>query len=272
MADAPALTALLPAHGPLPASSDESALVDAYLRDAPVRADGLTVRANMVVSLDGAVAGDSGLSGEISSDADKRVFSVLRSLACAVVVGAGTARAERYTRLSAKPRHAAQRAARGQEPVPDLVLITRSGRVEVDRLLEAGSSPVVVHTLCEDEAVLAPIREAFGPDSVVVHAREIAPEAVLADLRRRGRREILCEGGPELLGTWVAAGAVDELCLTTSTLLAGASGSDADDGAGAEAPAGLLGSARLPQPVGVTPTSLIAGDGALIGRWRIVRD
>ena len=32
---------------------------------------------------------------------------------------------------------------------------------------------------------------------------------------------MLCEGGPALLGTWIQAGVIDELCLTVSPLITG---------------------------------------------------
>jgi riboflavin biosynthesis pyrimidine reductase len=58
------------------------------------RPGGPWLRANMVSSVDGAAAGDSGKSGSLNNAADKRVFDHLRSVADVIVVGAGTARAE----------------------------------------------------------------------------------------------------------------------------------------------------------------------------------
>jgi riboflavin biosynthesis pyrimidine reductase len=46
--------------------------------------------------------------------------------------------------------------------------------------------------------------------------------AGLAELRRRGLDQLLCEGGPHLFGALTAADLVDELCLTVAPLLAGA--------------------------------------------------
>ena len=60
------------------------------------RRGGPWLRANMVSSVDGAAAGDSGKSGSLNNAADKRVFDHLRSVADVIVVGAGTARAEGY--------------------------------------------------------------------------------------------------------------------------------------------------------------------------------
>ena len=49
-----------------------------------------------------------------------------------------------------------------------------------------------------------------------------------ADLRARGIRALLCEGGPTLNRALLAAGVVDELFLTLAPLLAGNSDGAAD--------------------------------------------
>lgn len=54
------------------------------------------LRVNMVSSLDGAATGADGLSGSINNEADREIFHQLRAGADAIVVGAGTARAEGY--------------------------------------------------------------------------------------------------------------------------------------------------------------------------------
>lgn len=54
------------------------------------------LRVNMVSTVDGSATGTSGRSGSINNAADKRVFEHLRSWCDVIVVGAGTARAERY--------------------------------------------------------------------------------------------------------------------------------------------------------------------------------
>ncbi|MCQ9366970.1 dihydrofolate reductase family protein [Brevibacterium sp. 91QC2O2] len=217
---------------------------------------GLRVQANMVATVDGRISGADGLSGTISTPADKRVFSVLRALASAVVVGAGTVRAERYTRLSAKPAFAAARAGRGQEPCPTLVIVSDSGRVDIDRLDSAGTSPVIVHTgPTATTGILRDLRAAFGDDHVISHTCPVEPAQVLADLRERGLTRVLTEGGPGLLGQWVAQRAVDELCLTVSPLLLGAPAQS------------ILGDTRLPRAVPTVPRSLIGDAAGLICRF-----
>ena len=54
------------------------------------------LRVNMVSTVDGSATGESGVTGTINNAADKRVFHALRRFADVIVVGAGTARTERY--------------------------------------------------------------------------------------------------------------------------------------------------------------------------------
>ena len=55
----------------------------------------------------------------------------------------------------------------------------------------------------------------------VVRLAECTPAAALADLRARGIRALLSEGGPTLFRGFLAAGLVDELFLTLSPLITG---------------------------------------------------
>ena len=78
----------------LPELVDPVDPVDVY-GDLPEARGRPAVRLNMIASVDGATT-VGGVSGGLGGPADKRVFSVLRALADAVLVAAGTARAEAY--------------------------------------------------------------------------------------------------------------------------------------------------------------------------------
>lgn len=72
------------------------------------------------------------------------------------------------------------------------------------------------------------IRVAAGraPDpELVVVSRSGGPDvdlaALLDDLAAHGLRQVLCEGGPHLLGGLLAIDAVDELCLTVAPMIVG---------------------------------------------------
>jgi len=218
---------------PHPRTLTDDDLFDLYDRDDP------HLRAGFVTSVDGAIAVD-GTSAGLGSPADKAVFRALRACADAVVVGAGTAREEDYGPVRYGESAAAWRAAHGRAVQPPVVLVTRSGRVH-ERLL---GGPVIV---------AAPEGVEVAHDDVI---RTVEPRALVAALHARGLTRLLCEGGPSLLTDLLAAGAVDELCLTTAPTAVG-------DGPH------LLG--EVPQ-TGLELVSLVHDDpGVLLARWAVVR-
>lgn len=193
-------------------SDEDLAAAHAYPEAGP------WVRANMVSTADGA-ASREGRSGGISGAADKRLFAVLRGLADAVLVGAGTARTEGYGPARAKPAYADLRRRLGQAPAPVLALV--SARLDLDPaaplFAEAEQRPVVLTV----EEAPADRRAALAAVADVVDAGEVRVDAGRAvdALAERGLPRVLCEGGPTLLAAVVGAGRLDELCLTLSPLL-----------------------------------------------------
>lgn len=161
------------------------------------------LRANMVSTIDGAATGESGRSGSINNEVDKRVFDTLRSLADAILVGAGTAETEGY-RPAERP----------------LVLISRSGRVPA-RLRDAEPGRVLLAT-CQAATGLDRAREQLGADQVLVMGGH---RVDLAELKRRlvdrGWRHLLCEGGPHVLRDLLDQGVLDELDATVVPRLVG---------------------------------------------------
>ncbi|MGH8881451.1 MAG: dihydrofolate reductase family protein, partial [Stackebrandtia sp.] len=59
-------------------------------------------------------------------------------------------------------------------------------------------------------------------DVVAVGTGDVDFAEAVDQLRQRGLRQILCEGGPHIFGEITAFDLVDELCLTVSPHLAGA--------------------------------------------------
>ncbi len=215
---------------PLPQLSelDDEALRAHY---APLRAPWF--RLNFVATVDGAAQGPDGLSVSINNAADKRVFHLLRDLADVVIVGAGTARAEGY-RPNPKP----------------MVVVSRSGAVPPTL---RGSSALMMAT-CDDAPHLRETRSLLGDDNVLVLG-ESSPD--LPRLREqlvvRGFRDLLCEGGPHLARDLLAAGVVDELCLTTVPRLIAAQHLRVTGGP--------------PIDLGLRLHALLEDDGTLLERW-----
>lgn len=232
------------------------------------------VRANMVATVDGAAVGPDGLTGSINDAADLRVFVVLRSLADVVLVGAGTARAEGYSLPRVRPALRARRAAAGQPPAPGLAVVTRSGEMPLGTDLFAaagtagtadgapdGRSTLVLTCAAAGRERLARLRDLAGADGVVVVGEDdVDVPRALDALAERGLRQVLCEGGPSLLGQVAAAGRLDELCLTTTPGLLGGDAPRALTGPLARVPLTLRHALLAPE-----------GGGTLLQRWVVRR-
>lgn len=194
------------------------------------------LRVGMVSSVDGAATGESGKSGSINNEADKVVFDLLRSLADAVVVGAGTLREEGYRPLGDKP----------------LVAVSRRGSVPL-RLRDAPAGSVLMAT-CAAAEHLAEARSILGDDQVIVAGDDSVDLAgVLGSLHDRGLTHLLCEGGPHLLADLLRADLVDELDATVVPRLVAGGGPRIVDGPSVDVPLTL----RL----------LLEDGGTLLGRW-----
>ena len=194
-------------------------LAEAYAYPESVDRGRPWLRANMVASLDGASRLD-GLSDGLSSEADKRIFGVLRALADVVLVGAETVRAEGYRPARARADFAAAREANGQATVPAIAVVT--GRLDLDLTSPLFTEPlvptlVVTAASAPADALKAAERVA---DVVVAGDERVDPAAMVAALTERGWTRLLTEGGPGLLGQLTAAGVLDELCLSLAPLLA----------------------------------------------------
>lgn len=195
------------------------------------------LRVNMVTTVDGAAAGESGRSGSINNAVDRRVFHQLRALADAIVVGAGTARAEGY-RAADRP----------------IVLVSRRADVP-DRLRGAPAGSVLVAT-CAAAEHLDEARDVLGPGQVLVlgsHRVDLPRlKKVLAD---RGWTRLLSEGGPHLLRDLLASGAADELCATVVPRLVAGDHPRITQGPPVDVPLRLH--------------TLLEEQGTLLGRWLV---
>jgi len=200
-------------------SGEEKGLDDARLL-AEAAAPGGTepfVRFNMVSSVDGAAVLD-GASGGLSTAADRRLFAILRAVADAIVVGAGTVAVEGYGGELLSPELRAWRRARGLAERPVTVVLSASASLPPTApVLTDARGPFLV--LVSDGADATRVA-ALGRVAEVLGAGGATPAEVTAALAARGLRHLHHEGGPRVLGDYLAAGAVDSLCLSYSPLAA----------------------------------------------------
>jgi riboflavin-specific deaminase-like protein len=207
---------------------------------------------NMVSSLDGKATIDWRTKG-LSTQLDREVFHRLRTQADAVMIGAGTVRAERYGRMAKSDE---LRDAREQEGLArDPLAVVVSARLDLPSDLPLLNEP-------EQRVVIATGSDASlpGAGEQVVYERTGADLPLLmARLRQEhGIRSVVCEGGPTLNSYLLAAGLVDELWLTLNPKLAG--------GAAALT---IVAGRELVEPVDLEPISIAEGGGDLFTRWRV---
>jgi riboflavin biosynthesis pyrimidine reductase len=181
------------------------------------------LRANMVASLDGAATVD-GHSGGLSNEGDQQVFALLRAHADVILVGAGTARAERYAPM--RPESEGLRWAwlrDGRPPSPPIAVVTRALDLDLGSALLADAPPHARTIVITTASALPGRRAAAARTAEVIVAGEASVDLMAAvdSLAERGYQRISCEGGPHMLAQLAEAGLLDELCLTVSPLLAG---------------------------------------------------
>jgi riboflavin biosynthesis pyrimidine reductase len=169
---------------------------------------------NMVASVDGASTGPDTRSGSLSSEADRRLFHALRSVADVVLAGAGTVRAENYG------------APRGDGRRPRLAVVSASLALDpAARFFREPDEPSIVLTT-EDALAGGNAAEQLTAvaDVRAVGEHSLDWPAALRLLRREYDAMILLvEGGPSLNTQLVAEDLVDEFRLTVAPLLVGGS-------------------------------------------------
>lgn len=174
------------------------------------------VAVNFATTADGR-ATIGGVSGPIGSSADTEMLSRLRTRFDAVMIGAGTMRAERYGRIAADPETQARRERDGLPGDPLVVVV--SGRLDLpwDAPLFTEGGRVLILTASEAEPP-----ETETPIEVIRHEGAVNVAEALRQLRQdHAVRALLCEGGPHLHYQLQEEGLVDDLFLTLAPKLAG---------------------------------------------------
>jgi riboflavin biosynthesis pyrimidine reductase len=229
---------------------------------------------NFVSTLDGVVElnapgalGGGPISGY--NRHDHLVMGILRAVADAVIVGAGTLRSapgHRWTAQHIAPDYAASfaalRASR-EQAAPLQVIVTARGELDLTQpVFRSADLPVLVVTT---PAGAARLRQGHLPAHIAV-AEATGDRVGAADVLRavaaaRPCRIILLEGGPRLMGDFFAERRLDELFLTLAPQVAGR-----DDRAAR--PGLVAGRALAPgQPTWGTLLSVKRGDSFLFLRY-----
>lgn len=145
--------------------------------------------------LDGAAA-FGGRVRPLSDAVDHQLLRALRTYADVVLVGAGTIRAERYGPAVLTEEQSRYRLERwGQGAPPPIAVVTRSGNIPLDTPLFTGDvRPLVITSQRTANERGSALEEAA--DIVVAGEGTVEMPTLIAALRDRGLRRILCEEVP----------------------------------------------------------------------------
>lgn len=246
MSEWPEIEELMPAKRAIGSAAELEAVYE--LPAAP------HLRLDFVASLDGAVE-VAGRSRPLGGPADRAAFMAMRAVSDAIMVGAGTARAENYGPTALPVQVEQRRKQRGQDNPQPLVVVTGTGNLDPAARLFSGDNDVIILTT-EAAAAVAP-SFSHRTELLVCGAEEIDVASAMDALYGRGLLRILCEGGPTLARSLMLAGVVDELCLTISPLFVGSEQRRlSGDGPPAYA-------ARFEL------NGVLHGDGMLLGRYQV---
>jgi diaminohydroxyphosphoribosylaminopyrimidine deaminase / 5-amino-6-(5-phosphoribosylamino)uracil reductase len=172
--------------------------------------DDLVVVGQFGQSIDARIATPTGHSHYINGTAGLAHLHRLRALVDAVVVGIGTAVAD-DPQLTV--RHVVG-------PSPARVVIDPSGRLPTTaRLLAEDGIKRIVITRAETQTRLPAGVEHLALPSP---CGQLAPEAILAALAKRGFHHILIEGGADTVSRFLAAGCLDRLHVVIAPIILGA--------------------------------------------------
>jgi 5-amino-6-(5-phosphoribosylamino)uracil reductase len=166
------------------------------------------------MSLDGYIDDASDRRLILSGPADLDRVDALRASCDAILVGAGTIRADDPRLLVRSARRRADRVAAGRPEHPTKVTLTTTGDLDPSAaFFTAGPGPKLVYVPSATIASRVP-----AAATAVVAA---GLDALLADLARRGVGRLLVEGGTAVHTTFLSSGRVDELSLAIAPILVG---------------------------------------------------
>lgn len=211
------------------------------------------VTLKLASSFDGRIATASGHSQWITGPEARQRVHEFRARHDAVMVGAGTARADNP-----------MLTVRGLDVPRQPVRVVVSRRLDVPLMSElARTASEVPVWMCHGPDADKSLREAWqglGAELVEcrLHGRQLEVGSVLQALGERGLTRVFCEGGGALAASLLSAGLVDELIGFTAGVVIGAEGLPG---------VGAMGLARLEEAPRFRLVEAAAVGGDIMHRW-----
>jgi 5-amino-6-(5-phosphoribosylamino)uracil reductase len=171
----------------------------------------------LAMSADGKLADRTRSAGRFGSKHDQDHLEARVAEADAVLFGAGTLRAYGTTMSVQQPRFQAERAKRGQPPQPIQIVCSASGELDPDCKFFSQAVPRWLLT------TNAGAKDWAAPkfDRVWAVGDTIDWPIVLDELAEAGITKLALLGGGQIVGSFFAAGLVNELWLTVCPLILG---------------------------------------------------
>jgi 2,5-diamino-6-(ribosylamino)-4(3H)-pyrimidinone 5'-phosphate reductase len=169
------------------------------------------VHVNCAVSADGRLAFAEGRRARLSGPEDLKRVQELRAATDAILVGVGTVLKDDP---SLRVHWELLERQEGRHPLR--VILDSTGRTPPAARVLHGSQPTLI-------ATAAGCARAFPKpvEQVAVGEGRVDLSLLLAELSRRGVRQLLVEGGATVIASFVRAGFVDVLTVYTAPLLIG---------------------------------------------------
>ncbi|MCS7475937.1 RibD family protein [Umezawaea endophytica] len=174
---------------------------------------------SVAVSVDGHIDDRSGYRFPLSNADDFDHVDRIRAESGAILVGAGTLRADNPRLLVNSPERRAARVASGRSEFPVKVTVSRSGDLDPDwKFWHHGGDKLVYST----DSGAARASAALGDlADVVALGSEVDFGALLDDLGDRGVERLMVEGGEAIHTAFLASGLADEIRVAVAPMLIG---------------------------------------------------
>lgn len=213
---------------------------------------------NYVTSADGAVE-IGGRAPGLSNPPDRKVLQLGSDLADVLLVGATTAMVEHFEGVHPDETTTRRRRRHGLSDIPPTAVVTTGRTLPVDApVITKAAVPTIVVTCASAPRDKLKAWADAGAELMVVGDDTVDAAAAVAALVDRGLGRIDCEGGPNLFGSLIEAGVVDELRLTVSPLLVSGT-------------AGRIATGVPIDPVDLDLVSVLAEDSIMLLRYLVRR-
>jgi riboflavin-specific deaminase-like protein len=174
---------------------------------------------SVATSIDGYIDDTSTERLLLSNAEDFDRVDQARSEVDAILIGAGTMRADNPRLLVKSERRRAERIARGESEYPVKVTVSGSGKLDSSlRFWHYGGEKIAYTT----DACAEKLRETLtGLAEVVSLGPTIDFSALLGDLGSKGVKRLMVEGGGTIHTAFLSAGLVDEIHLAIAPMVVG---------------------------------------------------